>query len=192
MWKKTICFVLICIVFGIISVYIGYTGIKLNKYEVVRDKDVDLKENIDTVETSFSQEKVNLNTKIIVNTLYKKCNHTILEKINIEEGLINKEESEIKDYFENKGYDFLEFDNNVIKLEYDNDGLCTEHYVIKFGNYNDDFLAIYRVDENSELNLYKETDIAKEFLTKVDNEKLEKGIEVYGIENIEKILEDYE
>ena len=192
MWKKTICFVLICIVFGIIGVYIGYTGIKFNKYEVVRDKDVDFEENIDTVETSFSQEKVNLNTKIIVNTLYKKCNHTILEKINIEEGLINKEESEIKDYFENKGYDFLEFDNNIIKLECDKDGLCTEHYVIKFGNYNDDFLAIYRVDENSELNLYKETDIAKEFLTKVDNEKLEKGIEVYGIENIEKILEDYE
>ena len=70
--------------------------------------------------------------------------------------------------------------------------MCMEHFVIKFGNDNDSFLSVYKKDDNNELRLYRETDIAKEFLTNIDNENFEEGIDVYGKENVEKVLEDYE
>ena len=129
---------------------------------------------------------------ILVENVYNKCNHKENKIIKVSEEIINMKEDEAKGYFENKGYSLLEFSPSEIKLLKEEDKMCMEHFVIKFGNDNDSFLSVYKKDDNNELRLYRETDIAKEFLTNIDNENFEEGIDVYGKENVEKVLEDYE
>ena len=55
----------------------------------------------------------------------------------------------------------------------------------------DGFIDVYYVDNNGEY-LYKKTNIAIEYLSKEDLDKLNNGIEVIGIEELNKKLEDFE
>ena len=51
--------------------------------------------------------------------------------------------------------------------------------------------CINKLDENN-IKLYKETEIAKEYLTQDDIQKLEIGILVYGRGQLNSIIEDFE
>ena len=53
-------------------------------------------------------------------------------------------------------------------------------------------INVYVIDENEKEVLYKVTDISSQYLAKEDIEKLKNGIEVKGIEELNKILEDFE
>ena len=101
-------------------------------------------------------------------------------------------EEEAKEYFESNGYSLIKFDNNEILLKQKKNEMCQNHFVIKYENENDIFLNIYKIDSDDELVFYKETDVAREFLTSMDDQTFKEGIEVYGYENIEGVLEDYE
>ena len=56
----------------------------------------------------------------------------------------------------------------------------------------ENIINVYLIDENEKEVLYKMTDISSQYLAKEDIEKLKKGIEVKGIEELNKILEDFE
>ena len=193
MWKRVVKFSFILIVFLVIGFYYGYELVqykKIGEYAVLTDEINDINEEI--IETNFEEEKIRYDTLILVENVYNKCNHKENKIIKVSEEIINMKEDEAKGYFENKGYSLLEFSPSEIKLLKEEDKMCMEHFVIKFGNDNDSFLSVYKKDDNNELRLYRETDIAKEFLTNIDNENFEEGIDVYGKENVEKVLEDYE
>ena len=53
-------------------------------------------------------------------------------------------------------------------------------------------INVYILDENEKEVLYKVTDISSEYLAKEDIEKLKNGIKVNGIDELNKILEDFE
>ena len=193
MWKRVVKFSFILIVFLVIGFYYGYELVqykKIGEYAALTDEINDIHEEI--IETNFEEEKIRYDTLILVENVYNKCNHKENKIIKVSEEIINMKEDEAKGYFENKGYSLLEFSPSEIKLLKEEDKMCMEHFVIKFGNDNDSFLSVYKKDDNNELRLYRETDIAKEFLTNIDNENFEEGIDVYGKENVEKVLEDYE
>ena len=193
MWKRVVKFSFILIVFLVIGFYYGYELVQYKKigvYAALTDEINDINEEI--IETNFEEEKIRYDTLILVENVYNKCNHKENKIIKVSEEIINMKEDEAKGYFENKGYSLLEFSPSEIILLKEEDKMCMEHYVIKFGNDNDSFLSVYKKDDNNELRLYRETDIAKEFLTNIDNENFEEGIDVYGKENVEKVLEDYE
>ena len=193
MWKRVVKFSFILIVFLVIGFYYGYELVqykKIGEYAALTDEINDINEEI--IETNFEEEKIRYDTLILVENVYNKCNHKENKIIEVSEEIINMKEDEAKGYFENKGYSLLEFSPSEIKLLKEEDKMCMEHFVIKFGNDNDSFLSVYKKDDNNELRLYRETDIAKEFLTNIDNENFEEGIDVYGKENVEKVLEDYE
>lgn len=193
MWKRVVKFSFILIVFLVIGFYYGYELVqykKIGEYAALTDEINDINEEI--IETNFEEEKIRYDTLILVENVYNKCNHKENKIIKVSEEIINMKEDEAKGYFENKGYSLLEFSPSEIKLLKEEDKMCMEHFVIKFGNDNDSFLSVYKKDDNNELRLYRETDIAKEFLTNIDNENFEEGIDVYGKENVEKVLEDYE
>ena len=63
------------------------------------------------------------------------------------------------------------------------------HYVIKSENNS---IVVYYVDEEENLVLYKETEISTNYLGEEDLKELKKGIDVYGGENLNKLLEDFE
>lgn len=193
MWKRLIKFCFILIVFLIIGFYYGYELVqnkKIGEYSALSYEKNDIDE--DVIETNFEEDKIRYDTLILVENVYNKCNHKENETISVSEEMINMKEDEAKEYFETKGYSVLEFSPNKIKLLKEEDKICKEHFVIKFGNADDLFLSVYKKDDNDELRLYRETDIAREFLTNIDNENFEEGIDVYGKDNVEKVLEDYE
>lgn len=62
-------------------------------------------------------------------------------------------------------------------------------YILRLEN---DFIEVYYLDDNNEEVLYKKTDICAKYLTDEDIENLINGIRVEGIENLNKLLEDFE
>lgn len=65
----------------------------------------------------------------------------------------------------------------------------TTHFILKSEN---GYINIYYADENNEEFLYKKTAISVEYLSPEDIDDLETGIEVVGIETLNKMLEDFE
>lgn len=161
-----------------------------NKILKVDDDELFVKNEI--IETSYEEDKISVNTKIYVSTLYGICGHSNLKEMEVTDEIINMKQEEAEEFFKEKGYSINKFSIDHIELESKKNQMCLEHFVIKFEDENDKFVSVYRLDENNELNLYKDTDIAKEFLTSIDNQKLEEGIEVYGLDNVEVVLEDFE
>ena len=143
-------------------------------------------------EVNAETDKVSFDAEILVTETFDECMHYDEYNIKLDDRVINLNEEEVKKYFEEKGYDIRNFNSKKIELLKNNEGICENHYVIKSDNDSDVFLNIYKKDEEGELEFYKQTDIAKEFLTDMDKELFESGVEVLGIENIEKVLEDYE
>ena len=192
MWKKIVfsCFLFVILLsLGfIIGTLIFYDDNKIEK----DNNETFLEEQSLIKETSSEESKIGVNTKICLSTYFDKCNHTDSEFINVSEEIINMKEEEAKEYFESKGYSLIKFDNNEILLKQKKNEMCQNHFVIKYENENDIFLDIYKIDSDDELVFYKETDVAREFLTSMDNQTFKEGIEVYGYENIEGVLEDYE
>ena len=183
---------MILIVCLTVGVYYGYTFVK---EKGVKDNVCVYgeKENLnDVVATNYEEDKIGVNTKIYVSTLYGECGHSSLKEMEVTDEIINMKQEEAEEFFKEKGYIINEFTTDTIELETKKEEMCLEHFVIKFEDNDDKFVSVYRLDENNELNLYKDTDIAKEFLTAIDNQKLEEGIEVYGLDNVEVVLEDFE
>ena len=63
------------------------------------------------------------------------------------------------------------------------------YYIIK---EKDNFINVYYINENKEEVLYRVTEIGTEYLPKEDIQKLQDGIEVIGLQNLNLLLEDFE
>ena len=82
-----------------------------------------------------------------------------------------------------------EFSSKKIVLAQNIDTMCNDHYLLRLGNEN---IEIYKVQEAEDYKLLKETNISKDYLTEKDISKLEEGIFVFGISNLNSGLEDFE
>ena len=56
----------------------------------------------------------------------------------------------------------------------------------------DDYIKIYYINNKNKKILYKVTDITIQYLGKEDVEKLNKGIQVKGLQELNQLLEDFE
>lgn len=63
------------------------------------------------------------------------------------------------------------------------------HYILRA---KDDFVNVYYINEKEEEILYKVTDISTKYLGEEDIKELEVGIDVYGVQELNKLLEDFE
>ena len=81
------------------------------------------------------------------------------------------------------------FSENEIVLSKKVDGQCGEHYVLRD---NDGIIAIYKINEDGKEELVDETEISTDYLTDTDLIEIKKGIKVVGLEELNKLLEDYE
>ena len=57
---------------------------------------------------------------------------------------------------------------------------------------HDGIIAIYQINENGEEELLDETEISTEYLTQTDLIEIQNGLKINGLEELNKILEDYE
>ena len=143
--------------------------------------------NIDILETSFEDDKIEIDTKLILKKKYIDCKHTIAKEVELPGELINLTEEELKVRYPE--WKIEEFDDDEVVLYKNVYGLCTEHFVIESG---EEFIEVYSLNEEYDKKLYEITNISIEYLAEEDLEKLEEGIYVYGTQELNAVLESFE
>lgn len=139
-------------------------------------------------ETVSQDEKISYNASFALKKYYNKCGHFKFQYSELPKEMINLTKSEIeKNYPE---WEIEEFSSNNLVLSKKIDNICDEHYVLKIGDDNN--IAAYHIGESGDEELYKNTNISKDYLTSTDVGNLESGIYVYGIGNLNSAIEDFE
>lgn len=180
------------IIYGIIififSFGIGYYYSKLWKKENISNIGENKIRNEIVLETkAILEEKVSFDASLALKKYYNECGHFQFEYVELPYEFINLTQKEIEENYEN--WRVEEFSSKNIILSQNIDKMCGDHYVLKIGKNN---IEIYQMQEVEDFKLIKETNISKEYLTQEDIEKLEEGIFVFGISNLNSALEDFE
>lgn len=143
--------------------------------------------NSNILETSFDEDKIEIDTKLILRKNYLDCNHIISKEVELPKELVNLTEEELKEkYIE---WNIEEFDDDKVILYKNIYGLCDEHFIIESG---EEFIEVYSLTEEYDKELYQTTNISIEYLAEEDLEKLKDGIYVYGSQELNSTLENFE
>lgn len=199
--KKSTIIILVCIaivlgmVSGILYAVIDRNNLQEAQINEIRKVNELIESNIvktngmheDVVATSGSDVKLSPNAYIIFEKHYTDCGHTIIEKQQINNDEVNKDE----EYFKNaySDWEIKNFTADEVKLYKEFPGSCNEHYLITVGEEN---IVVYSVDDDGNRTLKEKTDIAVQYLPNEDIELLKKGITAYGQNELAKKLEDFE
>lgn len=200
MSKKTLIILLIIgiIIFSILTgMYIYKISNKKqeNNYYVKRMYDSQtipkeentLKIENDTINANSSEEKITPNTRLVLRKYYEKCGHSVNEYVELPAELINMTKEELSEQYKDwEIYVFSEKEVILIKTINDN---CNEHYKLK---ELDGYIAVYKINKDGKEELQEKTSISTRYLTQTDISHLNSEIEIYGIENLNKYLEDFE
>ena len=172
----------------LISIYKNTANIQINKNdELAKTDNNTIVDNNEIVTTSYSNIKISPNASIVFKTLYKECNHIIEEERKADSNTINKNELDFKELYNE--WELKKFTQDEVVLYREINGLCNEHYIIK-----DDagYVKIFTINQNGEEELVESTLIAVQYLPEADVSELKQGIKVYGMEEVNKIIEDFE
>ena len=102
---------------------------------------------------------------------------------------LNEREDAVTDECLDEWDDYNEYMSKRVEEASNNIAEESTHYLLKdvYG-----YIEVYYLDENNNEYLYKKTDISTEYLSEEDIDDLQVGIEVEGIEALNKMLEDFE
>lgn len=198
--KKTwiISLIIIVIMIGIVTGIILYNtkqkdkndnNMIENEINKISEKLTDdcINEYIDEIETNSNEEKISPNCLLILKRYYDECQHTINEYVDIPQDLVNGTEYDLK-----KEYPYWEiekFSSTEIVLYKEFNSNCGQHFILKEDNGK---ITVYKINENSEEEVYEKTEISLEYLSETDKIKIKDGIKVNGIEELNQLLEDFE
>ena len=143
------------------------------------------KEDVEKV--NAEEEKVSPGAIITFEKFYKDCEHTVTRYEEASSDIVNAIREQVEKKYDS--WKLKEFSKEKIVLYKEIDDNCNEHYMLRDLEGK---IAIYKLDENGEETLINETDIATEYLTQADKFNIENGLIVYGKENLNQLLEDYE
>lgn len=138
-------------------------------------------------ETSAIEEKVSSNSILILKKYYTQCEHTINEYVEIPPELINLTQNEIQQEYPE--WEVIGFSPNEVILYKEFSENCKEHFVLKNEKGK---IVVYKILDSGEMELYERTEIDTEYLTETDLINVKNGFEIYGKEELNKILEDFE
>jgi len=143
----------------------------------------------DTAVTNYG-DTITKDTIIIYKILYTQCQNTTEEREPAKLELIGLNEKGFEEYV-NKNLTNTEiqsFSKEQIVLEKRENRVCPNHYLI---SVNNGYIAIYQYDEDGVKQLVDQTGIPITILPIVDQEKLQRGILVETLEDVNELLEDY-
>ena len=157
--------------------------------ETVTDECVEEYEQLEKkeVEANSDEEKISPNCKLTLKQYYTKCKHTINKYLDIPENLVNKTKEDLEKEYPNWTVEKYSSTNIIIYKEFD--GNCGEHYILKNDGGK---IVVYLKDEDGKEKVYEKTEISVEYLPETDKIEIEKGIKVFGKENLNETLENYE
>ena len=136
-----------------------------------------------------TEDKIASNSILILKKDYKECGHTINEYVDMLPELVNMTQDEVEEEF--KEWDLIGFSSQEVTLLKEINENCGEHFSLKEENGK---VVIYKTSEDGTEQVYEKTEISTEFLPETDLMQMqsEEGIKVYGLEELNKILEDFE
>lgn len=140
-----------------------------------------------SIHTNAEEEKISPKASMILQKHYQECNHIIKQYEEIPEEVINMTQLEVKEKYPD--WEIEKFSPLEVVLLKEEEGMCNKHYVLR---ENDKQIVIYSIDEQGEETLKEETGISTEYLTQTDLLKIKQGIKVYGEEQLNSALEDFE
>lgn len=191
--NKRVIFIVFLVIVFIIFFFIGFTiGGKENENNVLNNNSVEKYiENIvdenNILEVNSAEEKTTPNTILILKKEYTDCGHTIKTMASIPEEMVNLNKEKIAQNYPN--WELEEFSKEQVVLSRTLESFCGEHFLL---TEEDGYISIYTVDEEENRTLKEATNISTEYLTEIDKISLQNGLMVYGTENLNNILEDFE
>ena len=179
----------------ILTSAVVYQNIKYDKLAKEEEKVTDeciyenneIENDIDEIKVSEKETKVSPNAELVIKKYYKECGHTTEEKRNVANDMVNKTQEEIEKLYPD--YKVESFFNNKIVLIKEEEGQCDEHYIVRDENSN---IMIYKILSDGKEEIYQNTGISTEYLPETDKISLRDGIKVFGRENLNSIIEDFE
>ncbi len=160
--------------------------------EVIEDECTEEWEELNNKNTlnlqANTQEQIQLspNCSFTFQTHYEECGHTSRQYNNIPTQLVNKTKEEIQQLYND--WEITTFTSNEVVLDKNMEGECGEHYVLREVAGK---IVIYVMKNNTEEE-YQKTEISTDYLTETDKITIREGLKVYGKENLNQAIEDFE
>lgn len=164
---------------------------ELNTYmsEIVEDECteeyVEMTPKVTTV--SSAEEKVAANAILMLKKYYKKCDHTTNEYVEIPQEIVNMNKEQVQMQYPD--WEIIGFEKGKVILYKEFDDVCGEHFKLKI---EDGKIIIYLINSDGTESVYEKTNISSEYLTETDLINMQDGLEVYGKEELNQIIEDFE
>ena len=143
--------------------------------------------NQNTAEVSSTEEKVAANAILILKKYYTKCDHTINEYVELPKELVNLTKEQVQEKYSD--WEVIGFEKGKITLYKEFDDVCGEHFKLKI---EDGKVVVYTVNNEGTETLYEKTNISSEYLTERDLINMQDGLEIYGKEELNQVIEDFE
>lgn len=181
------------IIFGYILFNRGQEGGRetqnnTNISKVIEDECTEEYVKIQNTTTVVSkEEKLSANAILILKKYYKKCEHTINEYVELPQELVNMTEKETQ--AEYPDWEVIGFEAGKLILYKEFEDVCGEHFKLKV---EDGKVVIYIVNNDGTESIYEKTNISSEYLTETDLINMQDGLEIYGKEELNQIIEDFE
>ena len=176
------------IIIFVFSMGIGYYYSKLWKENHAPNEEAITLKTENVIETTASlEEKISYDANLIFKKYYNECGHCKLNSVELPKEFVNLTKKEIEEIYPD--WNIEEFSSKNLVIAQNIDKICDDHYVLKLGKEN---IEIYKMVEAEDFKLLTETNISKEYLTDSDIKELEEGIFVFGLSNLNSVLEDFE
>lgn len=134
-----------------------------------------------------TEEKLVANAILILKKYFQKCEHTINEYVELPQELVNMTEEEVQAQYSD--WEVIGFEKGKLTLYKEFDDVCGEHFKLKI---EDGKVVIYIVNSDGTESVYEKTNISSEYLTETDLINMQDGLEIYGKEELNQIIEDFE
>ncbi len=163
---------------------------ELNTYtsELVKDECIDeYAEEQNATAVTSTEEKVASNAILILKKYYAQCDHTINEYVELPQELVNMTKEEVQAHYPD--WKVIGFEKGKVTLYKEFNDLCGEHFKLKI---EDGKVVVYITNKDGSESLYEKTNISSEYLTETDLINMQDGLEIYGKEELNQIIEDFE
>ena len=97
--------------------------------------------------------------------------------------LVNMTKEQVQAHY--LDWEVIGFEKGKIILYKEFDGVCGEHFKLRVENGK-------VVSQEGRESLYEKTNISSEYLTETDLINMQDGLEIYGKEELNKVIEDFE
>lgn len=141
----------------------------------------------DIISVTSEEEIITPNTSFIMKKIYDKCGHSVKEEVEMPKEWINKSEKELE--IEYKNWDIEKFSREEVIIFKKENGYCDKHYILR---EREGIVAIYALDKDGKEVFKEDTSIGVEYLTETDWLSIRQGMQIYGDEELNSFLEDFE